>query len=284
LSYFEKNELQKIIDQLLEKKVIRPSKSEYSSPIVLVKKKTGELRLCIDYRELNKRTYKDRYPIPLIDDPLDSLRGNRYFSSIDLKDGFHHIEVAELSRKYTSFVCPLGQFEYCKMPFGLCNGPGKFQRYVNNIFSELIRTGKVIVYFDDIVIATKTLEDQLEILSHVFKLMNRYKLQLRLDKCKFPKTKIIYLGYLVDASGIRPNPKNVAVVKDYPVPNCTKTLKSFIGLALYFRCFIPNFALVAKPLYHLLKENVVFHFGQDQIDAFEAIKSKLSEHPFTLSV
>lgn len=110
LSYFEKNKLQKIIDQLLEKKVNRSSKSGYSSPIVVIKKKTGELRLCIDYRELNKRTCKDRYPIPLIDDHLDSLRGNRYFSSIDLKDGFHHIEVAESSRKYTSFVCLLAQF------------------------------------------------------------------------------------------------------------------------------------------------------------------------------
>ncbi|XP_022160829.1 uncharacterized protein LOC111026944 [Myzus persicae] len=188
LSYYEKNKLQEIINSLLENGVIRESNSEYSSPIVLVKKKSGELRLCVDYRELNKRCCRDRYPIPLIDDHLDLLRGKKYFSSLDLKDGFHHIEVAESSRKYTSFISPLGQYEFCKMPFGLCNGP-------------------------------KTLEDQLNILSRVFDLMRKHKLQLRLDKCQFLKREIIYLGYQVDASGIRPNPKNVSVIKDYPVPN-----------------------------------------------------------------
>lgn len=153
----------------------------------------------------------------LIDDYLDSLKGSKYFTSIDLKDGVHHIEVTESSRKYTSFISPLGQYEFCKMPFGLCNGPGKFQRYINNIFNDLFRAGKVIVYFDDIVIVTKTLEDQIETLAQVFKLIKIYKLQMRLDICQFLKTQVIYLGYHVDSSGIRPNPKNVSVVKDYPV-------------------------------------------------------------------
>ena len=124
--------------------MIKESNSEYSINIVLVKKKSGELRLCVDYREHNKRCCRDRYPVLLIDDHLDLLRGKKYFSSLDLKDGFYHIEVADSSRKYTSLISPLGQSEFCKMPFGLCNGPSKFQRFVNSIFKELVITNNSI--------------------------------------------------------------------------------------------------------------------------------------------
>lgn len=131
--------------------------------------------MCIDYRELNKRTVKDRYLLPLIDDHLDTLRDKYYFTCIDLKDRFHHIVVEESSRKFTSFTTPLEQYEYCKMPFGLCNGPSKLQRYVNNIFSEQIKVKKIIVYFDNIMIATETIETHLEILTDVLSLMKSHK-------------------------------------------------------------------------------------------------------------
>lgn len=163
LSYYEKDKLQKILDDLLDRNIIKPSSSEYSSPIVLIKKKNGELRLCVDYRELNKRMIKDRYPLPLIDDHLDSLRGKKYYTCIDLKDGFHHVKVTQQSQKFTSFITPIGQFSYLRMPFGTCNGPSLFQRFVNNIFQELIKAKRIIVYFYDLVIATRTIEEHLSI-------------------------------------------------------------------------------------------------------------------------
>lgn len=155
LSYTEKNELQKIIDEYLSKGFIRPSESEFVSPIVLVKKKTGELRMCVDYRILNKSTLKDNYPMPLIDDLLDKLGEKCIFTKLNLKNGVFHVFVNENSVKYTSSVTPLGQYEFLRMLFGLKNAPSVFQRFVNKIFSDMVRDNKVIVYLDDVMIATR---------------------------------------------------------------------------------------------------------------------------------
>jgi len=270
LSFFEKDKLQIILDDLLARKIIKPSNSEYSSPIVLVKKKNSELRLCVDYRELNKRIVKDRYPLPLIDDHLDSLRGKKYYTCIDLKDGFHHVKVADHCQKYTPFTTPLGQFSYLRMPFGICNGPSIFQRFVNNVFQDLIKQQRIIVYFDDIVIATETIDEHLSILSGALKLMRVHQLQIRFDKSQFLKLEIIYLGYQVNVEGIRPNPRNVSVIiRDYPVSTNPKALHSFLSLASYFRRFIHNFSVLAKPLFDLLRKNIPFHFGIEKLNAFE---------------
>ena len=158
LSYDEKIKLEKIISDLIERRVIRPSNSEYASPIVLTRKKSGDLRLCIDYRALNKINLRDNYPLPLIDDQLDSLEGKKYFSLLDLKDGFHHLDVTPDSIKLTSIVTPFGQYEYLKMPFDLKTAPATFQRFVNTAFADLIKSGKISVYIDDVMIATRTLE------------------------------------------------------------------------------------------------------------------------------
>ncbi|XP_046144395.1 uncharacterized protein K02A2.6-like [Osmia bicornis bicornis] len=202
LSYTEKTQLKEIIDTLLEKKVIRESTSEYASPIVLLRKKTGEIRMCIDFRVLNKVTVRDNLPLPLIEDQLNVLSGKKYFTTLDLKDGFFHISMHPDSIKYTSFVTPLGQYEYLKMPFGLKGAPLKFQRYVTKIFKDLIDTGDVSVYLDDFLIATTTIEYHLKILKKVFLLLVENRLQLRLDKCKFLQTTLDYLGYTISAEGI----------------------------------------------------------------------------------
>ena len=157
-------------------------------------KKTGDIQLCVDYRELNKITIKDNFSTPLIDDCLDRLRNKKLSTKLDLKNGFHQVRVAQSSIKYTLFVRPLGQFEYLRMLFGLTDAPRVFQRYINTIFSDLIRKGQVLIYLDDILIATDVVEEHLNILRNVFKLARRYNLEFRLDKCSFLYKQITYLG------------------------------------------------------------------------------------------
>lgn len=175
LSFADKEKLSQILDKLLRERIIKLSDS-YACPVVLVHKKSGEPRLCVDYRDLNKITIRDNFSTPLIDDHLDRLRDKSYFTSLDLRDGFHHVRVADESVKYTSFVTPLGQFEFLKMPFGLTNAPRVFQRYVNDIFRDLIRANKILIHFDDILIATENIDEHLEILGEVYNLARRYKL------------------------------------------------------------------------------------------------------------
>lgn len=224
LSYSEKEQLRKILDDWLAKGVIRNSTSEYASPVVLVRKKNGEYRLCIDYRTLNKYLLRDNYPIPVIEDQLNVLKGKQYFSILDLKDGFFHINMAEESVKYTAFITPFGQFEFLKMPFGLKTAPIRFQKFVNEVIDELIRTGDALVYIDDFLIATESLEHHLRILKRVCKLMVENRLNLRLDKCKFLFTKIEYLGYLVTPQGISPTNSGIEAVSKFPVPHSVRSV------------------------------------------------------------
>lgn len=279
LSYSEQNHLRNIIDELLSEGIIRQSNSPYSSPIVLVKKKTGDYRLCVDYRELNKITVKDNFPTPLIDDQLDRLREKKIFTSLDLKNGFHHVRMNEKSIPYTSFVTPVGQYEYLRMPFGLTNSPRVFNRFIQLIFSELIYQGDLLVYLDDIMIATKTYSEHYEILKKVFRLAKKYNLQFRLDKCFFGFDEVEYLGYLVSESGIRPSVKHVDAMLTYPVPKNQKQVRQFLGLASYFRRFIPNFSLVAKPLYDLVKKDVNFVFGETEQNVFKFLCTALTKSP-----
>lgn len=279
LPYSHRVELQKIINNLLEKEIIRESNSPYASPIVLVQKKNREFRLCVDYRELNKNTVRENYPLPVIEDLLDRLHEKKYFTILDLRNGFHHVNVASESVKFTSFITPIGQFEYLKMPFGLKNAPSVFQRYINNIFKDLIIADKVFIYLDDILVATKSLSEHIATLELVFEKIKRNCLQLRLDKCKFLYEEISYLGYIVNVSGIRPNRDNLRAIDEFPIPKTIKDVHSFLGLCSYFRKFVRNFANIAKPLYDLLRKNAVFKFERNELDAFEVLKSNLLDSP-----
>lgn len=279
LSYSEKEKLQQMLDEYLRDGIIQPSSSEFASPIVLVKKKTGDLRMCIDFRKLNKIMVKDNYPLPLIDDLLDRLVGKSVFTKLDLKNGYFHVFVEKESVKYTSFVTPLGQFEFLRMPMGLKTASQVFQRFINSIFADLIKENKVIVYMDDIMIASKNLSQHVEVLEVVFKRLVENKLELRLDKCEFLQDKVKYLGFLIGKDGIKADEKGLEAVKHFPVPDKTQAVQSFLGLCSYFRRFIKDFSTIAKPLYDLLRKDKKFQFEEKELNCFLCLKEKLLEAP-----
>ncbi|XP_076248026.1 uncharacterized protein LOC143187672 [Calliopsis andreniformis] len=279
LSFADKQKLQVILDDLLERGIIRPSESPYASPIVLVRKKNGETRLCIDYRELNRITVKDNFPSQLIDDNIDQLKEKKFFTTLDLKDGYYNVRMAREAIQFTSFVTPLGQYEFLYCPFGLTNAPKVFHRFIRKVFSNLIRTGKMLPFFDDFFIATETLEEHLEILQEIFRAAGQHRLTFRLDKCFFAQNEIDYLGYHVSVDGIRPSDNNIASVINYPIPRNAKEVLRFVALASYFRRFIPQFSMIAKPLYDLIKKEVKFKFREEESKAFETLKKQLSSKP-----
>ncbi|UYV81442.1 hypothetical protein LAZ67_20001196 [Cordylochernes scorpioides] len=279
LSQKEAQEVDAQIDEWLKQGIIQKSNSEYASPIVLVKKKNGKTRICVDYRKLNKETVKDRYPLPLIEDQIDKLQAARLFSTIDLKNGFFHIPVAEDSHKLTSFVVPNGQYEFLKTPFGLCNAPAKFQRFINLIFAEEIQKGIVLTYLDDIVIPANDAEEALRHLKHVLKRAEEYGLQINWEKCQILKSEITYLGHEIKDGVIRPSDDKVAAVKRFPESKTIKQLQSFLGLTGYFRKFIKNYSIIAKPLSDMLKTNAYFMMGPDQKQALQDLKQILTSKP-----
>ncbi|XP_076236379.1 uncharacterized protein LOC143180500 [Calliopsis andreniformis] len=279
LSYSEKEAVTKIIHDLLDRRIIQPSLSQYCSPIVLIKKKTGQYRMAVDYRDLNKLTLRDNFPIPRINDQIDHLRNKVYFTRLDLKDAFHHIKLKENSIPYTAFVTFMGQFEYFRMPFGLANGPSFVMRFVNTPFQKLLREQKILIYLDDILIATETVEENLEILEEVLSILINNCLELKMEKCVFLLTEIVYLGYNINSAGIKPSADNIQLVTDFPIPRNYRELQSFLGLVSYFRKFIKNFALIAKPLYDLLKSKSDYKWDQEVSLCFETLKKLLISEP-----
>ncbi|GFW66676.1 transposon Tf2-9 polyprotein [Trichonephila clavipes] len=279
LSFSENQDVNKQIDEWLEQGIVRPSSSEYASPIVLVKKKDGTTRLCVDYRRLNRKLVKDRFPLPLIEDVLDRLQGAKVYTTLDLKNGFFHVDVNEDCKHLTSFVVPDGQFEFNKVPFGLSTSPSVFQRYVYSIFRELMRKGIVIIYTDDLVIPAKDEKEGLEKLSEVLEVASKYGLEMKFKKCQFLRRKVEFLGHVVENGTIRPSIAKTIAVKKFPVPTTVKQVQSFLGLTGYFRKFIPAYSQIAKPLSDLTRKDNPFKFEQPQMEAFEKLKKLLTESP-----
>ena len=278
-SIWEKTQTTKMVNELLAAGVIRPSDSPYASPIVLVKKRNGDVRMCIDYRTLNKMTIRNNFPLPLIDDCLDYLQGKQFFTVIDLKNGFFHVKMASDSIKYTAFVTTNGQYEYLRMPFGLKNAPAVFQRYINLVFRKYIEKKQIMIYMDDLVIATNDFISHINLLIEILQCATKFGLELNVKKCRFCYNEINYLGYHVNHKGIRPNDDHIRAIRHYPQPINVKTVHSFLGLCSYFRRFVAHFADIARPLNNLIKKNAEFIFDQNCLNAFNMLREKLASSP-----
>ena len=214
----------------------------------------------MDYRALNKVMIRDNSPLPLIEDQLDALEGKKYFSVLDLKDGFHHVRVSEESVKYTPFIAPQGLFEFLKMPFGLKVAPNVFQSYINQVLSKFIRNGDLVAFMDDFLVTTETLEYHVQILKEILSVLVENCLELRLDKCKFLLTEVDYLGYYVTQNGIGPTKRGIEAISKYPIPKTVRGVQRFLGMCSYFRKSIEGFSVIAKPLYDLVKKDATFCF------------------------
>ncbi|CAH2218043.1 jg26686 [Pararge aegeria aegeria] len=278
LPHSERKLVQDMIGDMMDNGIVRESNSPYASPIVLVKKKSGEKRLCVDYRALNSRTIRDHYPLPRIDDLLDQLSGHTLFTSLDLASGYHQIAIAENSREKTAFVTPDGQYEYNRVPFGLANAPAVFQRVVHKILSKS-KVGYVVIYMDDILIPSKSFEEGLGRLEEVLGLLRGAGLTLKMEKCSFFQERVNFLGFEINKDGIKPGSQKTEAVSKFPTPRNQHEVRRFLGLASFFRRFVKGFALVARPLTNLLKKNISWQWGQAEVQSFETIKKLLSDRP-----
>ena len=258
--------------------LIQPSYSPWASGIVLVKKTTGELRFCCDFRPLNDVTVKDAFLLPRIDESLSRIGNAKIFTSIDLAWAFWQIPLKKRDRRKTAFACELGLFKWRRMPFGLCNASATFQRSITRALQKIQqRHGSVVMaYIDDIVIATETIEDHIKRIKEVFECLREAGFKMRAEKCDFMRTETKYLGRIVSADGIKPDPDAVAKIREWLPPRNKEEFQSFLGFANYYRDFVPFHAANVQPMQELLKKNQHFCWEERHQEAFDSVKQALS--------
>jgi len=246
--------------------VIEESQSPWVSPVVLVKKKDGSLRFCVDYRKLNAVTVKDSYPLPRIGDILDQLSGNSWFSTLDLKSGYWHVKVNSEDKEKTAFSIGNGLWQFRVMPFGLCNAPATFERLMEKVLRDIL--SKIcLVYLDDVIVFSKTFKEMMANLREVFLRLRTAGLKINPQKCSLFSKEVKYLGH-VSKQGITTDPEKISAVKNWPVPQNRKQLRSFLGFCSYYRKFIKGFSLITKPLFTLTEHQVKFEWSSSCQKAF----------------
>ncbi|GJR90971.1 putative reverse transcriptase domain-containing protein [Tanacetum coccineum] len=274
----EMKELSEQLQELSDKGFIRPSSSPWGAPVLFVKKKDGSFRMCIDYRELNKLTVKNRYPLPRIDDLFDQLQGSSIYSKIDLRSGYHQLRVREQDVPKTAFRTRYGHYEFQVMPFGLTNAPAVFMDLMNRVCKPYLDKF-VIVFIDDILIYSKNEREHEEHLKTILELLKEEKLYAKFSKCEFWIPKVQFLGHVIDSRGIHVDPAKIESIKDWASPRTPTEIRQFLGLAGYYRRFIEGFSKIAKSMTKLTQKGIKFDWGEKEENAFQLIKQKLCSAP-----
>ncbi|GJV68800.1 putative reverse transcriptase domain-containing protein [Tanacetum coccineum] len=274
----EMKELSEQLQELSDKGFIRPSSSPWGAPVLFVKKKDGSFRMCIDYRELNKLTVKNRYPLPRIDDLFDQLQGSSIYSKIDLRSGYHQLRVREQDIPKTTFQTRYGHYEFQVMPFGLTNAPAVFMDLMNRVCKPYLDKF-VIVFIDDILIYSKDEKEHEEHLKAILELLKKEQLYAKFSKCEFWIPKVQFLGHVIDSRGIHVDPAKIESIKDWASPKTPTEIRQFLGLAGYYRRFIEGFSKIAKSMTKLTQKGIKFDWGEKEENAFQLIKQKLCSAP-----
>lgn len=283
IPFAQKEELNKQISEMLDNEIIEKTSSEWSSPLLLVPKKEDkngkrQWRVVVDYRQLNERIQDDKFPLPNITDILESLSGAFYFSHCDLSQSYYQCKLQDEARKYTAFTTDKGQYHMCRLPMGLKISPSAFSRLMTIAMSGL-NYEKCIIYLDDLIIFGRNLTDHNKNLMSVFSRLRKVNLKLNPSKCEFLKRQILYLGHVISAEGILPDPEKIRVVECYPTPTCADDVKRFVAFSNYYRKFIHNFGEIVLPLNKLCRKNVQFEWTLECKNAFETLKKLLSNPP-----
>ena len=268
LPFAQEEELTKLVEDLVTRKLVEPSSASWSSPVVMVRKKNGSYRLCVDYRRLNDVTIKDAYPLPIIDTTLRSLSGSAWFSTLDLSSGFWQVPLSKEASDKSTFVTKRGLWKFNVLPMGMSNSPGTFQRMMD-LFLQGLSPEACYVYLDDIIALGTTAKENIDNLCKIFSRLRQANLKLSPEKCKLLKTSINFLGHNVSAQGISTDPNKVSAVAEWPIPRNAKEIQSFIGLISYYRKFINGFAEVSRCLTALTRKGVEFHWTNKTQAAFD---------------